>query len=156
MQLEQLMSHYITHTAVASIAKYDCTWQQWLLRYGLYNTNKMAHQLLTFAFHLNDLIGYHSIFSFWWPIRPFKWKAKVNSWWAILSVLYNCTAVTTVAKYDLPIMDKRGKVKPHLGSKLIVLVDSEFTAVDYVTPGSLENIPVLKCENKGSSMVSVT
>ena len=37
----------------------------------------------------------------------------------------------------------------------IILVDGESSAVDYVTPTSLENVPVLKCVNKGSSMVNV-
>ena len=32
---------------------------------GYITLTKMAHELLTFDFHLNDLIGYHSIFSFW-------------------------------------------------------------------------------------------
>ena len=33
----------------------DRTWRRWLPRYGL---TKMAHELLTFDFHMNDLIGH--------------------------------------------------------------------------------------------------
>ena len=43
---------------------------------------------------------------------------------------------------------------------MIIFVDGESVAAGYITPSSLENVPeqktVLKCENKGSSMVSVT
>ena len=51
---------------------------------GYITLTKMAHQLLTFAFHLNVLIGQQKEEVEWQPIRSFKWKAKVNSWWAIL------------------------------------------------------------------------
>ena len=39
---------------------------------------------------------------------------------------------------------------------MIILVDGESTVVGYIIPGSLEYVSVLKCENKGSIMVSVT
>ena len=47
IHLEQLMSHYITRTAVATVAKYDHrTWQRWLPRYGLCNGSS-AGQVVT-------------------------------------------------------------------------------------------------------------